>query len=93
MATMTLNQFVEYAVQDISLEGNESTRLTFLKQLRDNFSEAKRLVYYQIHHWVVTIKNELKIENVEISDFDDVSHQIATRLKVVFAEEIENLPT
>lgn len=92
MRIMSEEEFIQWIINEIHQEKNIGIKQTFLKNLRDNFNEAVRIIDLQIHSWVLTItKGPNEIEDVVVDDLTNLPTRIAKRLKMVFAEEIRDL--
>lgn len=92
MRIMGEEEFIQWVIDEIHQERNVEIKQTFLKNLRDNFSEAVRIIDLQIHSWVLTITKEPNgIEDVIVDNLTNLPMRIAEKLKTVFAEEIRDL--
>lgn len=92
MRIMGEEEFIQWVIDEIHQERNVEIKQTFLKNLRDNFSEAVRIIDLQIHSWVLMITKEPNgIEDVIVDNLTNLPMRIAEKLKTVFAEEIRDL--
>jgi hypothetical protein len=89
---MDEKEFIQWIINEIRLERSHEIKQTFLRNIRDNFENAVRIIDLQIHSWVTTItRDQDGIEDVVVDDLTSLPVRIAENLKTAFAQEIKDL--
>jgi len=87
MQEMTLEEFVNWVVEDVSEYKDQKGKQNLLETIETNLQEAERLISQQIHHWVVrvlTVKRKL----ILIDDMSLTSKKICLKLKEVLPNQL-----